>query len=123
VRGDLSGGQASRGQRQHDLVDPVEAALALAHDHGVEAGVSVARDLDLDWPDLGEHGLGAGAVARVPAATPGRIVAVIAKVLAHLRFQSGLEHRLGQSGEQPARADELDALGVNGQLEVPVGGQ
>ena len=114
MRGHLAGGQAAGGQRQHDLVDPVQAALALAHDLRLEAGVAVARDFDLDRADLGEHGLGAGAVAGVPAVAPGRVVAVIAQVLAQLGLQGGLEHRLGQPGEQPVRADELHPVGLGG---------
>src|SRR6478672_13246220 len=36
VRADLPGRQTSRGQRQHDLVNAVEPALPLTHDHRLE---------------------------------------------------------------------------------------
>src|SRR6195952_3890620 len=66
VRRDLTGGQAAGGQREHDLVDPVQAPLALLDDHRLEARVPVTRHLDLHRPDLGEHRLGPGAVTRGP---------------------------------------------------------
>jgi hypothetical protein len=109
VRRDLPGGQPPGGQRQDDLVDPVQAALTLAHDHRLEAGVAVSRDFDLHRADLGEH-----VFDRVPCGNcrcghrPGR--ACHAQVLAPLRFQGGLEHGLGQPSEQPARSDELHPL-------------
>jgi hypothetical protein len=118
VGSDLPGGQAAGGQRQHDLVDPVQPSLAFAYDDRVEAGVAVAGHLDLHGSDLGQHGLGAGAVARVGAVAPGRVVALISEVLAHLRFQGGLEHRFGQPGQQSARAHELDAFGAGGLHEL-----
>jgi hypothetical protein len=37
VRGDLAGGQPARGQRQHDLIDALQAALALLDDDRLEA--------------------------------------------------------------------------------------
>jgi hypothetical protein len=39
-------------------------------------------------------------------------VLVVADVLAHLRLKRGLEHRLGQPGQQPARPDQFDAVGT-----------
>ncbi|MDT7595012.1 MAG: hypothetical protein QOJ06_558 [Pseudonocardiales bacterium] len=53
VRGDLSGGQPPGRQREHDLIDPVEAALPFAHDGRRETAVPVAGYLDVHWPDLG----------------------------------------------------------------------
>lgn len=49
--------------------------------------------LDLHRPDLGQHRLGPGAVAGVPAPATGR---VIAQMLGHLGFQRGFQHLLGQ---------------------------
>ena len=45
-------------QRQHQRLDPVQTALALADDHRLEAGVAVARHVELDRTDLGDHRLG-----------------------------------------------------------------
>jgi hypothetical protein len=81
---------------------------------GSKAGVAVARNLDLHRSDLGQHRLDAGAVAGVAAIAPDRVMALIAQMLAHLRFQGGLKHRLGQPGQQAARADELHPLRPGG---------
>lgn len=70
VRRDLAGHEATGGQRAHDLVDLVQAPLALLDDHRVEAGVAVTRHLDLDRPDLGEHGLGRVPLREFPASRP-----------------------------------------------------
>jgi hypothetical protein len=45
-------------------------------------------------------------------------VAVVAQVLGHLGFERGLEHGLGQPGQQPARADELDPVCAGGLNEL-----
>lgn len=55
--------------------------------------------------DLDEHGLGAVPLRELPI-TVGRIVLVVAQVLAELSFQSGLEHGVGQAREQVSRADQ-----------------
>jgi hypothetical protein len=88
------------------------------HDDRVETGVAVPRNLDLHRSDLGQHRLDAGAVARVAAIAPDRVVAVVAEMLAHLRFQGGLEHRPGQPGQQAVRADELHPLCPGGLDEL-----
>lgn len=110
MRLDLTGCESLRGQRDHHLVDAAQATLTLAHQLGVEAAVAVAGHVELDRADLGDHRLGAGPVAGVPSVAPGRVVAGVAEMLVHLRFQAGLEDLLGQIVEQPARAHELDPL-------------
>ena len=112
MRGDLPGRQPARGQRQHDLVDPVQPSLPLPHDPRLERAVPVPGHLDLDRADLGQHRLRPGAVAGVAAVAAGRVVLVIAQVLGDLRLQGGLQHRLGQPGQQAARADQLDPFGA-----------
>jgi hypothetical protein len=87
--------------------------LPLAHDRRLEASVPVARNLDLDRPDLGEHRLGPGAVAGIAAVAAHRIVLVIAQVRTHLGLERGLEHRLRQPGQQTTRPDELNPLGAS----------
>lgn len=71
MRGHFAGSQPPSRQAQHDVVDPVQPPLTLLDDAGLEAAVAVAGDLDLDRPDLGQHRLRAGPVARVPAVPPG----------------------------------------------------
>jgi hypothetical protein len=112
VRRDLAGGQTTGGQRQHDPVDAVQAALPLAHDDRVEAGVAISGDLDLDRADLGQHRLGPGSVARVPTITAGRIMTVIAQVLAHILLKGGLQDRLGEQLEHPVRTGQILPAGL-----------
>jgi hypothetical protein len=39
-----------------------------------------------------------------------RRVLLVAKVVIHLDLEPGLEHLLGQAGQQPARTDEIDPV-------------
>ncbi len=112
MRRDLPGGQPARRQRQHDLIHPIQPTLPLAHDGRRETAVPVAGHLNLDRPDLGQHRLGPGAIARVTPVAAHRVVLVIAQVLAHFRFQRGLEHRFGQPRQQATLADQLHPLGT-----------
>ena len=47
-----------------------------------------------------------------PLPAPGRVVFLIAQVAGHLLSQRPLQHRLGHLGQQPVRAEQLDALGL-----------
>lgn len=58
-------------------------------------------DHDRPW------GVSGDAVTRVPTITPGRVVLRIAEMLIHLGFQAGLEDPLGQTAQQPVRADQV----------------
>ena len=98
---DLPGGQPSGGQRQHDLVNTVQATLAFAHNARLETVLPVPRHLDLHRAHLGEHRLSPSPVAGVPAVTPGRIVLVITQMLTELRRHGGLEHRLVSPVSRP----------------------
>ena len=73
--------------------------LAFGDDLRLERGVAVAGHVDLDRPDLGQHGLGAVPVAGVPAVAAGRVVALVAEVVGDLSFQSGLDQAFGELGE------------------------
>jgi len=114
VRGDLRGRQPAGGQRQHDLIDPVQAPLALRHDHRLERPVPIPRNLDLHRPDLGQHRLRASAVAHVRSKRP--LAVLVPQVFRELGLKSGFEHRLGQPRQQPARTDQPDAL-LSGLLQ------
>lgn len=70
VRTDLTRGQPVRIQRQHDLLDPVQAALPLAHDLRLERPLTVPRDLDRDLTGrFCQHRLRSGPVAHVRVVT------------------------------------------------------
>jgi hypothetical protein len=98
VRRDLSGGQPVGIEREDDLIDPVEPALSLLHDHRLKGALPVARDVDLHMPGgLGQHRLGTGPVAdvgRVPVL--GGTVLLMPQVLGHLLVERGLQHALGE---------------------------
>ena len=112
VRLDLAGGQALRGQRDDHLVDAGQPLLPLLDDLRLEGAVAVPGHGYLHRADIGQHGLGAVAVAGVAAVLPRRIVLVIAEVVGDLALQSGLQQPLGQLLEQPALAGQLQALGL-----------
>jgi hypothetical protein len=107
---DLPGGQPPGGERQHDLVDPVQPALALLHDLRRERRIDVTRDVDLDRADLGQQRLRADPVAGVGMVPPDRVVLVIAQMLGHLFLERSLEDLLGELAQQPVRAHQVDAL-------------
>jgi hypothetical protein len=95
-------GQALGRQRQHEVVHPAQTSLALAHDLRLERTGHVPRDPDLDRPDIGEHCLGPGAVAGVPAALADRIMLVVADMVGDLALEGRLQDPLGQLLQQPA---------------------
>ncbi len=107
-------------QRDDQVVHAGHAPLPLADDLRFEGSVAVPGHVDLHRADLGQHRLGPGAVAGVPAIAARRLVRLIAQLLGELRLQSCLQHRLGQPRQQPARPDQVHALGL-GPLHQPTG--
>ena len=70
VRGDLTGGQPAGGQRQHDLVDPAQPLLPLAHNGRIEAALPIPRHLDLHRADLRQHRLRPMPLRELPPLRP-----------------------------------------------------
>jgi hypothetical protein len=99
MRGDLPGRQALGAQRDHHRIDALQAALAFADRGRLEGALPVPGHVDLDRADLGEHGLGASAVAGVAANAALRSVTLVAEMLAHLDLQAGLEDPAGDVGQ------------------------
>src|SRR5579859_4301326 len=110
VSGDLAGRQAFRGQRDHQLIDARQPALALLDDLRLERPLAISGDVDLDLADLGQHRLRTRAVARVALVAARRRMLRIAEVVLHLHLQRRLQNRLRQIGQQTARTDQLNAL-------------
>lgn len=108
VRGDLPGRQTPGGQRQHDLIDPVQAALALGHDHRLERPVTVPGDLDLDRADLGQHRLRPGPVAHVHLERG--LAVLVTEILGQLRVQRRFEDVLRELTQQASRPGQAHAL-------------
>ena len=100
--------KAARGQRQHDLIDPVQSALALGDDHRLERPITVSGHLDLDGPDLREHRLHASPVAHVLRDRGSAVL--MPEMLSQLRVQRGLEHVLRELAEQASRPGQAHAL-------------
>jgi hypothetical protein len=114
MRRDFPGSQAFRRQRQHHVFHPGQPALALAlaHDLGFETAVTVAGHVDGHRTDLGQHRLGACAVAGVPTVLPGRVVLVVAQVVSDLPVQRGLHNQLRQPLQQSALSGQLQTVGA-----------
>ena len=112
VRADLTRGQTLRIQRQDDLIDPGQPPLPLLDDLRLERPGPVPRHVDPDWAAAaGQHLLGPGPVADVPAARALAcgIMLLITQVAGHLLVQRGLDHGLGQLLQQPVRASQRQA--------------
>jgi hypothetical protein len=103
-------GESLRRQRQHHLIDAGQAALPLLEELRLKGAGGVAGHPHLDWADVGQHGLGPGAIAAVAVVSPSRIVLVIADVVGDLALQGGLQHPLGQLLQQPVLAGQLQPL-------------
>lgn len=85
--------------------------MAFLDDLRLEGRCPIPGHLDLDRAGgVGQHGLGAGAVANVARPCLGRVVFLIAEVLGHLLIERGFEHRLGQLFEQPVGPGQRQAL-------------
>jgi len=120
VCGDLSGGETLRREGQHQLVDTVQAALALAHDLGLEGPVPVTGHVELDRAHLGHHRLGSLPVARVRGRSAYGVVLRVAKVLVELTLERGLQHPLGQTTQQTTGPGQRDPFGL-GLVHQPLG--
>ena len=108
--GAVEGCRAGQGGRAAAHRHPHQAPLALADDRGLEAGVAVAWHLQFDRADLGQHCLGAGAVAGVAAVAAGRVAVGVAEMVGELAIQDALQDQLGELLQQLVRADQADAL-------------
>jgi hypothetical protein len=118
VRGDLPVRQPLRRQGDHQLLHPGKPPLPLGDDLRLEAGIPVPRHADLHRARLGEHGLGAVAIAGIAAVAAGRIVLRVAEMVIQLALQRALDDHLGQPAQQATLAGQLQPAraGPLGQL-------
>jgi hypothetical protein len=110
VSGDLAMSEALRCERQDHLVDSGQPPLPLPDDLRLERARGVTRDLALDRPDVGQHGLGPAPVAGVAAAPAAGIVLLIAEVISDLTLQGRFQDPLGQLLQQPTLPGQLPPL-------------
>jgi len=83
--------ESPRGVESEDLVvEALEAPLAFADELGIEAGLAVARGLDLGRAVLGRQRLGCRPVARVAGPAWRLLVRLVSQVLGQLRLQRPL---------------------------------
>ena len=77
------------------VVKAGEAALMLANELGLERALAVAGNVDAQGADVGQHGLGALAVAVIGRSPFGLgLTGRVAQVMAHLGAQRPLKNRL-----------------------------
>jgi hypothetical protein len=97
---------------------PGQPPLMLADDPRLEAAVSIAGHRDLHRADLGEHRLTPPPIAGVLPVTAGRITRGVAEMIVELALRRGLQHGLGQPGQQRTPTSQLQPLrpGPIGQL-------
>jgi len=107
VSADIAHRHAARIERQDALVEAVETALALGHDHRLEAAVAITRHRKLHLTVLGEHRLVRMAVAAGACAPPDRIALLVAQVITQFGAQRALQKRLLQLLEQPVIAQKV----------------
>ena len=86
------------------VVKAGEAALMLANELGLERALAVAGNVDAQGADVGQHGLGALAVAVIDGSPfwlglAGRV----AQVMAHLGAQRSFKNRLLELLEDPLK--------------------
>lgn len=104
---DVASAHASRIKREDLVVEAVEPALMLAHHFGVERGVAVSRDVELDRSILGLDGLRRVPVAAIARASPFSVVRLVAQMVGHLGFEHALYECALELLQQPLRAKQI----------------
>ena len=99
VPDDLAGAHAPGVHRDHLVVEAGEAALILGDQLRIEAGLAIARDLQVQLAGVGHHRLAAIAVAAVAGPSFAR------EMVIHLGIQ-GCARRAPSSGRREGRSDQ-----------------
>src|SRR4051812_28748975 len=107
---DLAGAHAPGIHRDHLVVEAGEAALILGNQLGIEAGLAIARDLQLQLASVGDHRLATIAVAAVAGPSFAR------EMVIHLGIQDALGERLFQAVEKAVRIKGRLGIGPSQQL-------
>ena len=104
---DLADRQPARVERDHPLVEPDPARLALADDLGLERPGPVPRRAHPHRALVGQHRLGRRPVAAVAGAARRRVAVLVAEMLGDLGPQRALQQPPRQLPQQPVRARDL----------------
>jgi hypothetical protein len=107
MRGDLTGRQTLRRQRDHHVLNPGQSPLTLLHDLRLEAAVPVTGHADVNRTDLGQHHLAPHPVTGVTAVVAGRVTLVIPQVVGELTVQRRFQDPFGQLLQQTACTGQL----------------
>jgi hypothetical protein len=99
--------------RNHLVVEPVEAGLALANDLGSERGVAVAWHRDLQFTVLALQPFAGMAFAAVARAAPGGVVLLVTQVIGQLGAERLLQQPPLKLFEQPVIAEQILRLLVS----------
>ena len=94
-------------EREDLLVEPDEAALALADDLRLEAAVAIAGRVDRHLAVLGDQRLRRRPVARVAGAAGRLLMRLVADVVGQLDLHRPLHQPLRQLRQQPAGPGDL----------------
>ncbi len=112
-------GQPLRRQRDHQIIDPRQPTLTLAHDHRLKRGLPIPGHLNLHRTSLSHQRFRPRPIPRVPAIPAGWIVLAITQMIVHLALQGGLDHHLRQPGQQATFPGQLQALGPRPRCQLP----
>lgn len=108
------GAESCAGAVRSAVTSPAVSKVKAGRGYSVVAG-----HVDLDRADIGDHGLGPGAVAGVSGAGTGRVVLLVAEVVGDLALQGGLQDPLGQLLQETALTGQLDASGAS-PVDCPI---
>src|SRR5207302_4689336 len=94
------------------------ARLPLGHDLGIEAGLAVARRLQLQFAEVALESFLAFPVARVAPVVARRIVLLVAQMIGQLGLQGSFQDSFGQLFEQTVLPDDILGFLVLGEQLV-----
>jgi hypothetical protein len=109
VPDDLPGAHAPGVHRDHFVVETGKAALILGDQLRIEAGLPIARDLQLQLARVSDHRLAAITVAAVARLLAG-------EMMIHLGIQGALGERLFQAVKKTVRIEGRLRIGPSQQL-------
>src|SRR5437016_129780 len=115
---DLSRRHAPRVHGDDLVVEAGPARLPLGHDLGIEAGLAVARRLQLQFAEVALESFLAFPVARVAPVVARRIVLLVAQMIGQLGLQGSFQDSFGQLFEQTVLPDDILGFLVLGEQLV-----